>query len=525
MANNLESKIHLISLAFSGGLLLSLAWLPLPFISILSFISLVPLFKLNELYFTEKIFNKKIFLILIIHFSLWNVLTTHWVCTYYFGEGIGVLIYNTILMVLAVVVNRIIASKHKNISLIFTWLSFEYLHQNWDLANPFLTLGNCLGTSIEFIQWYEFTGALGGSLWILAVNLCIFKALGNAQHKKKFWTIVGIGVPIIVSILISNFHVLRNKTESNLEVIVIHPQINNHDKKNNIIKNLDVLLGLTKLNITADTDYVVWPEGALNKLGWIHIINENKYINQVKDFLKDYPQTQIIAGGSFFEICTGEEKQYKNSNYDARTDIHFLAYNAVFKISLADAVKLYTKKKLVPFEETIPFSPIFRVVQSKISKNGLMFSVTDKYDNIFNDSSLHSFTPLVCYESILGEFTAYASRRSNLMFFLMNELSFNHVQARWLGLYNSMIRAIETRKNIARSANYGISAFIDPFGRAYEIEQGSEGTALKGRLTSNSYLTFYSTHGDFIGRVSLIIMVLFFLLNIITRFKEKYMPL
>ena len=59
--------------------------------------------------------------------------------------------------------------------LLVAWVSMEYFHLNWDLSWPWLTLGNGFANIPSIVQWYEFTGVLGGSLWILLTNFFIFK--------------------------------------------------------------------------------------------------------------------------------------------------------------------------------------------------------------------------------------------------------------------------------------------------------------------------------------------------------------
>ena len=51
----------------------------------------------------------------------------------------------------------------------------EYLHLNWDLSWPWLTLGNVFANTTYFAQWYEYTGFLGGSFWVLIINILFFK--------------------------------------------------------------------------------------------------------------------------------------------------------------------------------------------------------------------------------------------------------------------------------------------------------------------------------------------------------------
>ena len=57
----------------------------------------------------------------------------------------------------------------------------EYLHLNWDLSWPWLTLGNAFANAPNTVQWYEFTGFLG-SFWVLIMNILLFEFL---QSKKK----------------------------------------------------------------------------------------------------------------------------------------------------------------------------------------------------------------------------------------------------------------------------------------------------------------------------------------------------
>ncbi|NQV01966.1 MAG: apolipoprotein N-acyltransferase, partial [Bacteroidia bacterium] len=62
------------------------------------------------------------------------------------------------------------------------------------------------------------------------------------------------------------------------------------------------------------------------------------------------------------------------------------------------------------------------------------------------------------------------------------------------------LRAIETRRSIARSANTGISAFIDQRGDAHDVTDYWVPAAIKGSLNANRELTFYVKHGDYIAR-------------------------
>ena len=79
-----------------------------------------------------------------------------------------------------------IGEKHALISFPVLWLAFEYLHLNWDLTWPWLTLGNVFSDKTTWIQWYEYTGVLGGSLWVLTINTILYFALRKFLLNQSF---------------------------------------------------------------------------------------------------------------------------------------------------------------------------------------------------------------------------------------------------------------------------------------------------------------------------------------------------
>ena len=62
-------------------------------------------------------------------------------------------------------------------------MGYEHLHLSWDLAWPWLNLGNALGSTPKLIQWYEFTGARGGTLWIILTNFALLKGYHTYREK------------------------------------------------------------------------------------------------------------------------------------------------------------------------------------------------------------------------------------------------------------------------------------------------------------------------------------------------------
>ena len=78
----------------------------------------------------------------------------------------------------------------------------------------------------------------------------------------------------------------------------------------------------------------------------------------------------------------------------------------------------------------------------------------------------------------------------------------------------SRLRAIETRRSVARSANTGISSLINQKGEILQRTNYWEPTALRGTLNANDKLTFYTRHGDYIARIAYFFSLLIVLYTI-----------
>ena len=121
------------------------------------------------------------------------------------------IIVNSILMSLIVLASLSIWKKLSyKLSIIFfisLWICFEKFHLNWDFSWPWLNLGNVFSENIKIIQWYEYTGVFGGTLWVLISNFVSYNLLKKLINHENFksdtiYVSVIILIPIIVSLII-----------------------------------------------------------------------------------------------------------------------------------------------------------------------------------------------------------------------------------------------------------------------------------------------------------------------------------
>ncbi len=203
-----------LSLSVLSGLLFAFAWYPHGF-PLISFTAIVPLLWLSDISLKEgkrNAFGRGI-LLFYPAFFVFNLITTYWIAYCTVPGAAAAVILNALLQTLVMAVWHACRKPIKNhiiqaILLISFWISFEYLHLNWDLTWPWLTFGNVFASTPWLVQWYCITGALGGTAWILIVNFLIYQELVFRKEKKDRPKKVIIGVfaaSFILPLLVSLF--------------------------------------------------------------------------------------------------------------------------------------------------------------------------------------------------------------------------------------------------------------------------------------------------------------------------------
>ena len=122
-----------------------------------------------------------------VSFLLWNILGTWWVTRAQFVGAIFIIVANSLVQALVFWLasrTRTILAIPLLFPLLAIWMGYEHFHNLWDLAWPWLNLGNALATAPEIIQWYEFTGVRGGTLWIFLTNFA-FLSIVHKYRKKR----------------------------------------------------------------------------------------------------------------------------------------------------------------------------------------------------------------------------------------------------------------------------------------------------------------------------------------------------
>ena len=513
-------KFHPFLLSFLSGALLFATWPPSP-LTFLIFIAFVPLLWLEE----QGLRRKKFFGWVYLTMFIWNTATTWWIWNASVPGAIGAILANSLLMCLPWLgfhfVKARLGPKVGYPALVALWLTFEYIHlQDWGLSWPWLTIGNVFAQHPGWIQWYSFTGTSGGGLWILVVNILVFRLLAKAPLKPLpkapvIRLLAALFIPFLISFLSYPIDLdLRTLVPppSKTNVVIVQPNIDPYEKiyTGSFEAQIHKLIRLSDSAIDEDTRLVVWPETALFMENGISEDNmkANYFLNPLWDFLRRHPQINLLTGVESYRTYNG--RQNNTARRIPNTDLYVDSYNAAVILDSSGPLHFYHKSRLVPGVETLP--AFLHFLDSWFEKfGGTTAGYTGQADRTPLSSSNHSYTiaPAVCYESIYGEFMAnYVRNGANLIAVITNDGWWGNTPGYHQHEAYARLRAIETRRWIVRSANTGVSCIIDPTGAIVEDRPWEQAAVIKRTVEPKQALTFYVKYGDLISRLAILATIL-----------------
>ena len=502
-------KSHKILSALLSGLLLSAAW-PTWGIAPIAFIGFVPLLLLEDRFAKGE--KGKLFWLSFLTFLIWNVVTTWWIWNAT-PAATAAWVLNSLFM--AIVFNVFHLTKKKgcnnpwgNFFLIPYWMAFEQLTYLWAIKWPWLNLGNAFSSRIEWIQWYEYTGVAGGTLWILAVNILITNIilLFKSKETKKLFACIGIEaivllLPIIISTRMYNHY---DEQGTDTEVIVVqqncdpwNEQFDSQFYDQVIQNNINLSLPL----ITPKTKFVVSSESAIQEGIWLHEIDNAKALHTLHDYVKRFPQMAFVIGGTTYEfVPRGMESDFPARDIGDGEHFYYCHNSAL----LIDTINLQyrNKSQLTPGVEAIPewmgFLKNYSITMG-IARGTLK---TDPEAKVLTFGN-HKVGVPICYESAFGEYVSnFCKKGADLLFVISNDGWWGDTPGYKQHFEFSKLRAIENRRCIARSANTGRSGFFNQRGDVLQQTQYWVPDAIRATLKANTKVTFYAQHGDYLSRIA-----------------------
>ncbi len=535
-----SSKTYYLVSAIGSGLLLALSWPSIGGLTPLIFLAWVPLLLAEDRFASASIHDRPRHFMpfVMLALAVWNLLTTWWLGAVseplgtraftLIGPNIGNVLVMSVPWALMRFARRARAGRTARWTWVVFWMAFEYFHLDWDLSWPWLTLGNVFANDVEWVQWYEITGVAGGSLWVLVVNVGLTGAIldrmrgaGMALWRRRItaWALVML-VPILGSWWRYGTYTPDGKP---LDVVVVQPNLDPYKDKFGDVDPLEQLrrmLALAEAEMTSGVQLVVLPETALQEpftLGhdghgptlhglWENDLAASRSVAAIRAFQTAHPEVTVLAGmSSGYLFPPGADLPVTARPLEG-LDRGFDAYNAALLVRPDGSLEVYHKSKLVPGAELMPFENVLGSLGAlALDLGGTTGSLgTQEEREVMRVPATGlALAPVICYESIYADHVAAHVRNgASAIIIMTNDGWWADSPGYRHHLAYGRLRAIENRRSIARSANTGISCFIGQRGDVLHPAGWWVPDAIKGTLLASERSTFFTRHGDLLGRAS-----------------------
>jgi apolipoprotein N-acyltransferase len=467
--DNQQKPLYIpLLLSISSAVLLWLGWVAGGFFL---FVAFLPLFEIEVLYRTSQVRNGKWHFWGFTFLGLWlgNLLLFSWLFAASVLATLMLTFLNALLMLIPFMLFRItknsIDDAYGYFSFVLYWLALEYLQLHSPLATSALVLGNAFATLPNWVQWYEFTGVLGGSLWILSINILLYLAIRSYypinQRIFSIYALVTFFIGFLASWMISSQY---KQPSEQVNVAFIQPA--SEESK-----------ALPNLAIPAQTDLLILP---------------------------DMPEVEgkLPTAKAYLQAKTYLEKQ------EAKREALFV---------VGDSTQSYLQSRFLLGVEVTPLPLVF---------DRPPFSIWDNPHSWQSQINQTAFTlkdslkvaPVLGYEAFSGDYLGnFIDNKANiLIFFPQDSWGFSGILSKMYFQY-ACLRAIEQRRAIVVASNKGVSGFISSEGEVimksnYQLPEAHQESLAVERID-----TVYSQQGDYLGRLAWFLAVALFLTGVVKR--------
>ena len=525
-----KRSLIFLALALAFTALMSVPWL-VPYMGWTVLVGLLPLLVMERLATESKV--KHFWWWHYGSFLLWNAVTTWWVGEATVGGAIFAILANALQM--SVVfgsfrwVKRRTAGVLPYLYLAAAWIAWErYYLTIAEISWPWLVLGNAFADTTGLIQWYSVLGALGGSLWVWASNLSLFGLMvALSDGRIATWNVkarlaaFGGAVLAVFGPMLWSACIRFEEEGKPLEVVIGQPNYDPYEKFESLTQEQQDRRFLTLLEgaeWTAPGPVLVLAPETFTSRMFTDAVESHETFVRFQEFLQAHPQATLVYGASSFERRVSHAVPHRCA-YDmgerpGGAHEWILTHNTAVLTDTSGRYSLYHKSKLVVGTELTPYPAFFIPLERLVARMmGIQGSLMAKNVGQKEIACL-PFAPgdigtAICYESVYGGFCAgYVRKGAKLLAVITNDAWWGNTPGYRQHLNYSRLRAIETRRWVARCANTGVSAFIDPQGRVLARTPWWEPAILQGQVQLLEGESFFVRYGDITGRAAVLLWAL-----------------
>jgi apolipoprotein N-acyltransferase len=364
----------------------------------------------------------------------------------------------------------------------FLWVALEYVESFFLSGFPWENLGYSQYNQLHLIQISDILGVYGLSALIMAVNGVLFECLDTISRNRTFaWRpLLGVGLVIAGFLIYGTWRI--QKTNRSVEaapkrtVALVQGNIDQSVKwlPSFQRETLRRYAALSTDALQDSPELIIWPETALP----FYFLHDGDLTEETLELVRTSGVYFVLGSPSF--RSTGQTIRY---------------YNSAYLVGPAGkVVGKYDKVHLVPYGEYVPLKRYFPFL-------GKMVEAVGDFDSGKKGQVLlwgsERIGVLICFEAIFPELAgSMVQNGAQLLINITNDAWFGRSSAPHQHLSMVVFRAVENHLAVARAANTGISAFVDPVGRLLDQTPLFEEAIRSRALPLMNHKSFYARHGD-----------------------------
>ncbi|HLC15764.1 MAG TPA: apolipoprotein N-acyltransferase [Thermodesulfovibrionia bacterium] len=380
----------------------------------------------------------------------------------------------------------------------FSWTTLEFLRSYIFTGFPWSSLGYSQYNFLPIIQIADLTGIYGVSFIVASFNGAIYDILYFAKKRREVplfpptYTIAGLLMltVIIVGVFFYGHYRLHLQNEGKkVRVSIVQGNIRQDIKMDMAYQNTiyEKYMSLTDKVVKDSPDLIVWPEASFPYIFGTDVINSQRLVYYQKG-----TNSLLLFGATLI-------KEKTDSDY-------LLANSALLLNNKGETTYSYDKIHLVPFGEYVPLRWLLPI-DKLVAEVGEFVSGKE---NTVAQTPFGSLATVICYEIIFpGLVRKFANNGADMLVTITNDAWFGDSSAPYQHFTMAVLRAVENRMPVVRSANTGISGFIDAKGRVIQKSDiFVEATLTKDVFIKTFQKTFYTKYGDLFSFLCILVTFL-----------------
>jgi len=502
LRNRIGTTLFLLAAAAVSGAVLSTAYAPRSWNPI-SFVALIPLFyalfrrerSRRQYFWAGYLFGVAFFLLhlyWITDLIPASSITLPWIMV---PALLLLAAYLSIYPGLALVLTRVVTGGRLGPSLFVLpacWALVEALRSSGELGFPWGAIGYSLVGAPPLIQSASWIGVFGLGAIVVAVNMLLAAGFLASRPRAKLVFAVAAGAIVAALFMGGRRTIAAYSASTSVDlhrVAVVQPNVDLALKWQPTFKDSTFRLidRLAREADRVDPELIVFPETCATT----YIRRDPPHFEQLQSLARE------LGAAIYIGFLDAEY-------YDKTQPPDVFNSSGVF-LPNGDFAK-YDKRHLLPFGEMIPLAWRFRAL-ARINFGQANFHPGSRVDPV--PSPVGPLAPMICFEAIFsGNPRRFVKDGAQVLLNITNDGWFGRTQGPTQHANLAILRAVENRRFMLRSANTGISMVVDPVGR----KTISLGLSREGIITETihpvSHTTFYTRFGDLpvvLGALALVV--------------------